>query len=183
MAVTVESRKQERRRFTSGPKTADVILPFIEIVLLAIWLGSIIFFSFAVAPGAFASLPSHQLAGLMVTNAISKVELLGIVIGPVLTVLLIATRAPGEKIYSATAIRAALLLTMTATAAISRYFITPAMVTLRNNMPDIIDSVPATDPMKIQFDSLHQYSVGLMSVALFAGLAALFLTVRSLIKR
>jgi hypothetical protein len=159
MAVTVERRKQERRRFASGPKSADLILPFIEILLLAIWLG------------------------LMVTNAISKVELLGIVIGPVLTVLLIATRAPGEKIYSATAIRAVLLLTMTATAAISRYFVTPAMVTLRNNMPDIIDNVPPTDPMKIQFDSLHQYSVGLMSVALFAGLAALFLTVRSLIKR
>ena len=183
MAVSVESGKGERRRFASGPKTVDVILPFIEILLWSIWLGSIIFFSFAVAPSAFASLPSHQLAGLMVTSAISKVELLGMVIGPVLLIILVATHKGFQIIYSATAIRAALLLTMIATAVISRYFITPAMVTLRNDMPDIIDNVLPADPMKIQFDSLHHYSVGLMSVALFAGLAGLFLTVRSLIKR
>jgi hypothetical protein len=182
MAISVDRKKGESRRFATGPKTADAILPFIEILLLSIWLGSIIFFSFAVAPSAFAALPSHQLAGLMVTSAITKVEMLGIVIGPLTTAILIA-RGRGEKIYSATAIQAALLLTMTATAAISRVFITPAMVTLRNSMPDIIDNVPATDPMKIQFDSLHHYSVALMSITLFAGLAALFLTVRSLIRR
>jgi len=183
MAVTVERRKGERRRFSSGPKTADLILPFIEILCLSIWLGSMVFFSFAVAPSAFASLPSHQLAGLLVTSTISKVEWLGIVLGPILLVLLIVTRKRGERIYSATAVRAALLATMTVSAVISRYFITPAMVTLRNAMPNGIDSISATDPMKVQFDSLHHYSVGLMSVALFAGLAALFLTVRSPMKR
>jgi glucan phosphoethanolaminetransferase (alkaline phosphatase superfamily) len=183
MALRIEKAKPERRHFTTGPKTADVILPFIEILLLSIWLVSIIFFSFAVAPGAFDSLPSHQLAGLMVTSMISKVEMLGIVIGPVLLIILILNRKRSEKIYSATAIRAALLATMTVTAAISRSFITAAMVTLRNTMPDGIDNIPPADPMKVQFDSLHHYSVGLMSVALFAGLAALFLTVRSLIRR
>jgi hypothetical protein len=183
MAVTVDRRKGERRRFSSGPKTADVILPFIEVLCLAIWLGSMAFFSFAVAPSAFASLPSHQLAGILVTSTISKVELLGILMGLLLLVLLLATRKRGEKIYSATAVRAALLATMTVSAAVSRHFITPSMVTLRNSMPSGIDSIPATDPMKVQFDSLHHYSVGLMSVALFAGMVALFLTVRSLMKR
>jgi hypothetical protein len=183
MAVTVDRRKGERRRFSSGPKTADVILPFLETLGLSIWLGSMVFFSFAVAPSAFASLPSRQLAGILVTSTISKVESLGIVMGPVLLVLLVATRKRGERIYSATAVRAALLATMTVSAAISKYFITPSMVTLRNNMPNGIDNIPATDPMKVQFDSLHNYSVGLMSVALFAGMAALFLTVRSSMKR
>jgi len=183
MAVRVERRKGERRRISTGPKTSDVILQFLEILGLSIWLGSIIFFSFAVAPSAFASLPTHQLAGLVVTSTISKVELLGIVIGPALLIVLIATRMRSEKIYSLTAVRAALLATMTATAAVSRFFITPAMVTLRNEMRDGIDNVSATDPMKVQFDSLHHYSVGLMSVALFAGLAVLFLTVRSPLKR
>jgi len=183
MTARVERRKAERRRFSNSPKTEDVILPFLEILCLSVWIGSIIFFSFAVAPGAFASLPSRQLAGLVVTSTISKVELLGIILGPILLIMLFIGRRPGEKIYSATAIRAALLATMTATAATSRYFITPAMVILRNAMPDGIDNIPATDPMKVQFDSLHHYSVGLMSVALFAGLAVLFLTVRSLMKR
>ena len=179
MAASVERRKAERRRFSSSPKTADVILPFLEMLCLSVWLGSIIFFSFAVAPSAFASLPSRHLAGLVVTSTISKVELLGIILGPILLLILFIAHRRGEKIYSATAIRAALLATMTATAAISRYFITPSMVTLR----DGIDNIPATDPMKVQFDSLHHYSVGLMSVALFAGLAVLFLTVRSTMRR
>jgi len=183
MAVVVERRKGERRRFNTSPKTADVILHFLEILGLSVWLGSIIFFSFAVAPSAFASLPSHELAGLVVTSTISKVELLGIVIGPLLLILLLVTRKRGEKIYSVTAIRASLLATMTLAAAVSRQFITPSMVTLRNAMPDGIDNITATDPMKVQFDSLHHYSVGLMSIALFAGLAALFLTVRSSMKR
>jgi len=183
MAVRFVKPEREKRLLKTGPKVTDVMVPFVEILLLSVWLGSIIFFSFAVAPSAFASLPSHQLAGLLVTSTISKVELLGITIGPLLVVILIATRKQSEKIYSATAVRAALLVTMTATAAISRYFITPAMVTLRNAMPDGIDNIPAADPMKIQFDSLHHYSVGLMSIALFAGLATLFLTVRSQVKR
>ena len=183
MAVTVERRKGERRRFSSGPKTADVILRFSEILCLSIWLGSMVFFSFAVAPSAFTSLPSHQLAGLLVTSTITKVELLGIVLGPVLLVLLFASRKRGERIYSASAVRATLLATMTVSAAISRFFITPSMVNLRNDMPGGIDNISATDPMKVQFDSLHHYSVGLMSIALFAGLAALFLTVRSPMKR
>ena len=45
-----------------------------------------------------------------------------------------------------------------------------------------IDDVAATDPLRIQFNDLHQYSVGLMSAAILSGLVALFLTVRSWLK-
>jgi hypothetical protein len=37
------------------------------------------------------------------------------------------------------------------------------------------DHVPADDPLRIAFNSLHGYSVGLMSVAMLAGVVALLL--------
>ena len=72
---------------------------------------------------------------------------------------------------------------MTAAAALSRLWVTEKMVSLRIAMGGIIDNVADDDPLKLQFNDLHQYSVALMSVALFAGLAALFLSVRSWLKR
>src|SRR3977135_2936609 len=63
---------------------ARQITAFIEVLLLGVWIGSMIFFSFAVAPSAFAVLPTRELAGAIVTSTIGKVEVLGLVIGPLL---------------------------------------------------------------------------------------------------
>src|SRR3977135_3203611 len=60
------------------------ITAFIEVLLLGVWIGSMIFFSFAVAPSAFAVLPTRELAGALVTSTIGKLEVLGLVIGPLL---------------------------------------------------------------------------------------------------
>src|SRR5215471_3311263 len=70
--------------------TAQQVLAFTETLLLAVWLGSMIFFSFAVAPSAFAVLPSRHLAGQVVNSLISKLELMGLAIGPVLILLYMA---------------------------------------------------------------------------------------------
>ncbi|MEK6299463.1 MAG: DUF4149 domain-containing protein [Acidobacteriota bacterium] len=162
---------------------AHQIVAFIEVLLLTVWLGSMMFFSFAVAPSAFAVLPSRELAGVMVTSSITKVETLGLIIGP----LLILLQAVGWRARRATpltkAIRLALIGVMTLAAAASRFWISPAMVALRKSMGGLIDDVPPTDPLRLQFNDLHQYSVFAMSVALFAGLVVLFLTVRSWLKR
>lgn len=70
---------------------ARVVLAFIEVLLLAVWLGSMMFFAFAMAPSAFSALPSPELAGRMVSSALSKVEILGLIIGMVLISLCAAT--------------------------------------------------------------------------------------------
>jgi hypothetical protein len=72
---------------------------------------------------------------------------------------------------------------MTVAAAASHFWISPTMVSLRNSMSGGIDNLPPADPLRLQFNDLHQYSVAAMSVALFAGIAVLFLTVRSWLKR
>ena len=161
----------------------SALLPFVEVLLLSVWLGSMIFFSFAVAPSAFAVLPTRELAGVMVTSAIGKVEVLGLVIGP----LLILIQAASWRVrYSSKAIKTVqplLVVVMIAAAALSRFWISPRMVSLRGAMGGHIDDVPVADPVRIQFNDLHQYSVVLMGTAMIAGLVVLFLTVQSWSRR
>lgn len=156
---------------------------FIEVLLLGVWLGSMIFFSFAVAPSAFAVLPTRELAGAIVTGTIGKVEMLGLVIGPLLILIQAATWRATHSSKLTRSLRVILILVMIATAALSRFWISPQMVSLRAAMGGHIDDVPLTDPVRMQFNDLHQYSVALMGTAMVVGLIVLFLTVRTWLKR
>jgi len=159
------------------------VLAFTEMLLLSVWLGSMIFFSFAVAPSAFAVLPSRELAGRMVTSTIGKVEMLGLVIGPLLILTQVASWRGGDSSNTINILKTLLILVMIAAAALSHFWISPAMVSLRASMGVPIDEVPLNDPARLWFNNLHQYSVALMATAMIAGLVVLFLTVRSLRSR
>src|SRR5215475_13477445 len=163
--------------------TAQQVLAFTETLLLAVWLGSMIFFSFAVAPSAFAVLPSRHLAGQVVNSLISKLELMGLVVGPILILLYIASWKACRLLPMTRVVRIFLAIVMTASAVISRIWLSPAFRDLRQAMIDDIDQVAPTDPLRVQFDNLHQYSVASMSVAVFAGIVLLFLTTRVWLKR
>jgi hypothetical protein len=154
------------------------LLAFIEVLLLGVWLGSMMFFSFGVAPSAFAVLPTRELAGVMVTSAIGKLEILGMDLG-ILLVAIHTANLRRRKANRLGVLHALLLLVMIGAAALSRFWISPAMVSLRAQMGGRIDDVAITDPLRVQFNDLHQYSVGLMSAAMICGLIVLFLTVRS----
>jgi Domain of unknown function (DUF4149) len=162
---------------------AQQIAAFSEVLLLGVWLGSMIFFSFAVAPSAFAVLPTREIAGVMVTSTIGKIEVLGLIIGTLLVLLQAANWRSRQSSRTIKTMQAALLLLMIASAGLSRFWVSPAMVSLRAQMGGHIDDVQVTDPTRIQFNDLHQYSVSLMSVAMISGLIVLFLIVRSWLKR
>lgn len=168
---------------TARSRIGYQIVAFIEALLLAVWLGSMVFFSFAVAPSAFAVLSTRHEAGLLVTSTIMKVEMLGLIIGPLLILIQAASWRARRVSGGSKAIQIILVLVMIAAAAASRFWVSASMSALRSSMGGMIDNVPADDPLRLQFNDLHRYSVALMSVALFAGLAVLFLTVRSWLKR
>lgn len=181
MASTLATSASTEVALQAPVGIAQQIAAFSEVLLLGIWLGSMMFFSFAVAPSAFAVLPTRELAGVMVTSTIGKIEMIGLVIGPLL-ILINAAKHP-RRLSSGKGLHALLLLVMIAAAGLSRFWISPAMVSLRAEMGGRIDDVAVTDPLRIQFNDLHQYSVGLMSAAMLSGLVVLFITVRSWIKR
>lgn len=181
--VDTKTERKAEVAVMGRPGIGAQVMAFIEVLLLAVWIGSMVFFSFAVAPSAFSVLPSRHLAGLLVTSTITKVEIIGMVIGPLLLLLQAASfraRRAGGRLK---ALGLILVAVMTAAAALSRFWVSAEMQSLRNQMGGVIDDVAATDPLRVQFNDLHQYSVVLMSVALFAGLAVLFITVRSWLRR
>src|SRR5690242_18996896 len=133
------------------------VLAFTEMLLLSVWLGSMIFFSFAVAPSAFAVLPTRELAGRMVTSAIVKVEMIGLVIGPLLILIPAAMWRGSDPRKTIKIVKALLIIVMIAAAALSHFWISPEMVSLRASMGVPIDEVALNDPIRNSFNNLHQY--------------------------
>jgi len=180
MAVNTTTQQATERAAATGSGVGYQTLAFIEVLLLGVWLGAMGFFSFAVPQSGFAILPSRELVGLLVTSTITKVEVIGMVIGGLLIAIQLASwRSRGR----AKSVRLILIGVMVAAAALSHFWITPEMVSLRNAMGPALENVPVTDPLKIQFNQLHGYSVGSLMSAMIAGMVTLFLTVRSWLKR
>jgi Domain of unknown function (DUF4149) len=153
------------------------ILRFLMLLSLVVWIGGIVFLSFVEAPTAFSVLPSRHMAGSVVGHSLGILHWIGLFAGVVFlgSSMLLSSLTTGSA-QPLTArhilICAMLLLTL-----ISQFGISPKMATLRAQFGDI-DTVPANDPGRLQFDSLHQWSVRLEVVVLLLGLAAIYLTAR-----
>src|SRR5262245_27001926 len=64
----------------------------IRLAILGLWLGAMAFFSFVVAPSAFAVLQQQQLAGALVSRTLGALEIIGLIIGALLIAVLIFSR-------------------------------------------------------------------------------------------
>jgi hypothetical protein len=155
----------------------SLILHTIEFLGLSLWLGSDVFLSFVVAPGAFRVLaPSRDQAGAMVGYSLTRMHLLCIAFGMVLLLArLIRTRA----FASLTAPAALSVVLMIALTTISQYTVSAKMAGLRTQMGSI-QSTAADNPLLAEFTRLHSISVSLESGVLLAGFAAMYFMVREL---
>src|SRR5215813_1714914 len=143
-SVSPSSVEAEPDAYANRPGIGQQLLSFVEVLLLGGWLGSMMFFSFAVAPSAFAVLPTREMAGVIVTSTIGKVEVIGLIIGPLL-ILIGAVKK--SRSSAAKSLRIALMISMVMCAALSRFWISPSMVSLRAAMGGHIDDVPVSDPL------------------------------------
>lgn len=154
-------------------------LAFSEFLLLGLWLGAMCFFSFAVAPSAFAVLPSRHLAGLIVGSTLTKLEWLGLIFGGLLLILHFFKAKEKGRSH----LPLFLLIFMLAATAAMRFWISPAMNALRLSMGGAIDDLSPADPLRVQFNSYHQYSVWLMGATILAAVALLYVNVRLWFRR
>jgi len=149
----------------------------LEFLGLSVWLGSDIFLSFVVAPGAF-HLPAlnRDQAGAVVGFALAKMHLIGIACG----VVILLMRLLRTKSFASLAAPAALcVVLMIALTAISQTAVTPKMAALRLQMGSI-QTTAADSPLLAEFSKLHRTSVTLESGVLLAGIACVFFMVREL---
>lgn len=141
----------------------------IRIALLGIWIGVAVLFSFVVAPGAFAVLPTTQLAGTLVSRVLTGVEFIGIGVG----VLLIAASLLDPAIRRKLSFDLLVVGLLTLAMVISRFFVSARLHALRERYGDQLASLPSDDANRISFDFLHRCSVGLLSFSLFAAVVLL----------
>ncbi|MGH9871226.1 MAG: DUF4149 domain-containing protein [Pyrinomonadaceae bacterium] len=151
--------------------------------LLAAWLGIAIYFSAVVAPSAFGVLRSFSLAnaseiaGTIVSRALSAVNKSGLV----LSLFLLVSAPVVKKYYGRWSfiLQNVLISVVAILTAGGEWVIAARMRGLRTAMNGQIDQVPLTDPNRIAFSVLHTYSVAALSVALLAALVVILLMVVS----
>jgi hypothetical protein len=152
------------------------LLRTIEFLTLSLWLGSDVFLSFVVAPGAFQVLASRDAAGAIVGYSLTRMHLGGIALGLMLLLARLLRTRSGSALVAPAALCVLLMVVLTA---ISHYTVSARMAALRVQMGSI--QATATDsPLLAEFSKLHRISVSLESGVLLAGFVTLFLMVREL---
>lgn len=146
----------------------------IEFLALSLWLGSDVFLSFVVAPGAFQVLPSRDAAGAVVGYSLTRMHLGGIALGIILLVARSIRTGKSSTLYAAPGLCVILMLVLTA---ISQFTVSARMAALRVQMGSI-QATAAGNPLLEQFGRLHLVSVLLESGVLLAGFAAMYFMVR-----
>jgi uncharacterized membrane protein len=155
---------------------------FLQFFSLGTWLGGIMFLSFVLAPTAFGLLSSRDQAGVLVGFSLGRLHVIGIIAGLIylaatVSLTLFAASAPG-KLYAGLARPAALIVVlMILLTTASNWGVSPRLRALRQQMGSV-DATPPENPLRGQFDHLHQASVRLEGGVLLLGLAALYLTAR-----
>ncbi|HEV8385037.1 MAG TPA: DUF4149 domain-containing protein [Candidatus Acidoferrales bacterium] len=155
------------------------ILRFLQVFALGTWTGGILFLSFAVAPGAFALLPTRELAGTLVGMALTRLHFFGCVAGVIyIGASLVQTRSVSALARPAVV----LVILMLLLTVVSQHVVTPRIAGLRAQMSSTFGSVDATPQdnlLRAQFSRLHGISTSLELAVLLLGLVGLFLIVRS----
>src|SRR5882757_1514069 len=154
----------------------STFLRTIEFLGLSLWLGSDVFLSFVVAPGAFRILASRDQAGAMVGYGLWWLHMMGVICG----ITIIVSRLTRTRAFSGLAAPAGLcVLVMIGLTVVSQHAVSPRMAALRVQMGSI-QAAAADSPLLAEFSRLHRASVSLESAVLLAGLAAMYLMAKDL---
>ncbi len=89
------------------------LLRAIEFLSLSLWLGSDVFLSFVVAPGAFRVLRSRDAAGAMVGFALGRMHLLGVICGVVFLLARLARTRTFASFVAPVALCVVLMIALT----------------------------------------------------------------------
>jgi uncharacterized membrane protein len=156
--------------------TMSIFLQTVEFLALSLWLGSDVFLSFVVAPGAFRVLAGRDQAGAMVGFALWWMHMIGVVCG---ITILVARLARTRAFAGLVAPAALCVLLMVVLTGVSQHTVSPKMAALRVQMGSI-QATAADSPLLAEFGRLHRISVSLESGVLLAGFVAMYLMVREL---
>jgi hypothetical protein len=144
----------------------------IRLLLLGLWLGAAVFF-IGVAQTAFAVLPQRELAGAVVNRTLSIVNISGLGIAVLLLLLsAIAARNSSKLLLW---LDRSLLVIVALACAIGQFVIGFWIAAVKAQMGGRpIDEIAVDDPLRVQFNQLHNYSEWTLLTAMIAALIAFF---------
>ena len=147
-----------------------------ELLLIGLWLGAAVFFSLGVAPSAFSILPSSELAGGVVNRTLTIINFSGLVIGILLVLSSFIPRNEIRPIWIW--VQRLLLLIVSLACAAGQAIIGLYLEHLRSIIGRPIGELAAEDPLRLQFNQWHQYSVWVLIAGMIAALLAFFVISR-----
>ena len=148
----------------------------LEFLGLSLWLGSDVFLSFVVAPGAFRILASRDQAGAMVGFGLWWMHMIGVVCGIVILLARLARTRTLASLATPAALCVVLMILLTV---VSQHAVSPKMAALRLQMGSVA-ATSADSLLLAEFVKLHRISVSLESGVLLAGLAGIYLMMKEL---
>jgi hypothetical protein len=142
------------------------LVAFVEISLLALWLGAALFFTAVVAPAAFDVAPASSFAGALVGRLLPPLFASGIVVG--LAIVTIEVRWPrgGRRL------RASAAAVMLGACAIAQFVVGGQINRLRIDAGRPIGMLEPDDPRRAAFGRLHAISVAALGAAMVAAATA-----------
>lgn len=153
-------------------------LRYLILLSLIVWLGGLIFFAFVLAPTVFSVLPSRHLAGTVVGRSLGALHWMGMAAGIIFLASSILYNRLCKGVPHVFNGRHVLICLMLVLTLVSQFGIIPRMDALRASIGEI-DSVPANDPARMQFDALHVWSTRVEGGVFLLGLVVVYLTAAS----
>ncbi|MCC6329936.1 MAG: DUF4149 domain-containing protein [Acidobacteria bacterium] len=143
----------------------------IRLLLIGLWLGAAVFFV-GVAQSAFAVLPTRELAGMVVNRTLLILNVSGIIIGVLLFAGSLIGNGAGKRVLLW--LERVLLVLIVAACAVGQFVLGFWLQLTRAQMGKPVDEVAVDDPLRIQFNNLHNYSEWVLMAAMVAALIAFF---------
>ena len=143
----------------------STLINFIYLLSLVCWIGSIIFFSFFVAPVVFKTLERDK-AGEVVSIIFPRYYMIGYVSG-VLVLMTLLLNGPAGLKWCAWGV-------MIVGTAYAGLIVNPKAKTLKEQLKDYPEAEKST--LEVRFKNLHSLSVKLNGAVLFSGLWLLWLS-------
>ena len=147
----------------------------LRLLALALWVGGIAFFAFAVAPVAFKVMPDAHQAGTIVRGTLLVLHRIGLFAGVVYLFLTLALLATQHDSHPARAGEIVLVVSMIALTLYLQQSVLPRMETDRLTLGGEVNTAAVDAPARLSFERLHRVSEKLEGVILFEGLALLCL--------
>ena len=157
----------------------QILLRALRLFAMVAWVGGLGFFAFVLAPVAFHSLPSAHEAGIVVGGTLRVLHWIGLVGGAIFYVAtgLLWLRA-GVTARVEFAIEMILAGMMMAGTFYSQFKILPTMEVDRALAGGVVETAPAGNPGRVDFERLHTLSERLEGFVFFCGLGVVFVLSR-----